>query len=291
MNDQAHTMPMHETRGTERDNPGSVSGLPSGGGSDGAKATRGDGRGRARVAPNRLTRDEEIAIHASGDVDMLAESHVDLARTLARKYAKGNDTLCADLTQEACLGLLIAARKWDPKFGVRFATYARYWATRLISECCRKHRRMVALPHSQAGVGAAAIMARREVESPEHLASELGVKIGTAWPLFALLSSVEKNDERYDEKGQAYEWLTSDDDPERDVIEARQRAAIRHVVATGGFLTEVERLVISLRFFGPEMLTLRQVGELLPRGISKQRVDQIENCALRKLAGPMAKVA
>ena len=239
----------------------------------------------------RLTRDDEIAIHASGDVDRLAESHVDLARMLARRYAKGRATMIDDLTQEACIGLVVAARRWDPSFGVRFATYARHWAFRMLGEYLRRNRRLVALPNSQAGYRAAAAMASHDVADHEELAAEIGSTNDTAESLYALLASVEVGTERYDDDGRSYEWLASDSDPERDVIDAVDGAAIRHVVDSLECLRDSEREVIRLRYLGPELVSLERVSSAMTWPVSKQRAQQIEYQALRKLAIPLRRFA
>lgn len=40
-----------------------------------------------------------------------------------------------DLTQEGCIGLIKASHKFDPSFGAKFATYARYWIDLQMRRC------------------------------------------------------------------------------------------------------------------------------------------------------------
>jgi RNA polymerase sigma-32 factor len=78
-----------------------------------------------------LTREEERALadrSAAGDVramHALVLAHAPLAEKFARKYGKGRDL--DDVRQDAYIGLMQAARKFEPERGHRFATYAVHW--------------------------------------------------------------------------------------------------------------------------------------------------------------------
>jgi RNA polymerase sigma factor (sigma-70 family) len=52
----------------------------------------------------------------------LAESQLGLARSIARRFGADEDGV-----QEAQLGVLLAARRFNPDLGYRFSTYASHW--------------------------------------------------------------------------------------------------------------------------------------------------------------------
>ena len=216
---------------------------------------------------------------------------MDLARSLAARYAKGRRPLDQDLAQEAAIGLVIASRRWDPSFGVRFATYATHWARRAILLHLRDVRRLVRVPRSDAGILAAGAMAAHDVADAADLAGRAQIPLSAAEALYPLLASTETGIQRIGLDGDEYEWIASSSDTERDASDAEQRRQIRAVVERGGNLSQAERDVIALRFFDPDEPSQRVVGESINRGVSKQRVDSIEYVALRKLAPALRRFA
>jgi RNA polymerase primary sigma factor/RNA polymerase nonessential primary-like sigma factor len=55
------------------------------------------------------------------------EANLGLARMVTRQLAARSAGSSADVYQEACLGLLVAVRRFDCRRGFRFATYALFW--------------------------------------------------------------------------------------------------------------------------------------------------------------------
>jgi RNA polymerase sigma-B factor len=60
----------------------------------------------------------------SFDVDATVMAHQPLGRRLARRYARGDAELLEELEQVAALGLVKAARRFDPERGTAFQTFA-----------------------------------------------------------------------------------------------------------------------------------------------------------------------
>lgn len=102
-----------------------------------------------------LERDEEIAlVHAYQQrgcpkaLDRLLRSHMRLCYATARQFkAYGLDP--DDLVQEGALGLMTAARKFDPGEGVRFSTYASYWIYSSITLFIAAHLNVIKGPATQ----------------------------------------------------------------------------------------------------------------------------------------------
>lgn len=81
----------------------------------------------------------------SGDRRALAElvaSHGGLVAAIARRYASGGAEL-EDLIACGTLGLLEAARRFDPDHDARFATYAKHWVSGRVRRHALANRRMV----------------------------------------------------------------------------------------------------------------------------------------------------
>lgn len=65
-----------------------------------------------------------------------------LAEAIARKYSVDR-TMFDDLYTEGIIGLMYAAKKWDPNRGYLFSTYARWWVSSRIADHLRKNRCVV----------------------------------------------------------------------------------------------------------------------------------------------------
>jgi len=77
--------------------------------------------------------------------DKLILDHLYLAKIMAKKYInKGVDY--EDLVQEGTIGLLKAAKKFDPERGVKFSTYATFWVRQAIFEVITNKSRTIRLP-------------------------------------------------------------------------------------------------------------------------------------------------
>jgi RNA polymerase sigma-B factor len=93
----------------------------------------------AAAARRRRVRDEPVRD--------LVESHRPLAQRIAAGFASRGQPL-EDLEQVAYLGLVTAARRFDPSRGVRFATFARVTVTGELKKYFRDHSWLVRVPRS-----------------------------------------------------------------------------------------------------------------------------------------------
>jgi len=80
---------------------------------------------------------EASAASGTRDPDQLVSAHLDLAYGLASRYRQRGLPL-EDLRQEALLGLLQAARRFDPGRGAQFSTYAAWWIKKQILQALRR---------------------------------------------------------------------------------------------------------------------------------------------------------
>ncbi|WP_287368293.1 sigma-70 family RNA polymerase sigma factor, partial [Mesorhizobium sp.] len=70
---------------------------------------------------------DEAALH------QIVEAHRPLVLTIAKKFAR-SPVPSEDLIQEGNVGLMIAAKKFEPERGLRFSTYAQWWVRHEITE-------------------------------------------------------------------------------------------------------------------------------------------------------------
>lgn len=79
------------------------------------------------------------------DTDELIRRHLPLVDSIARRY-RGRGEPFEDLRQAGALGLVLAAKRWDPGRGVTFGAYATPVVTGEIRRHLRDHGRLVRLP-------------------------------------------------------------------------------------------------------------------------------------------------
>ncbi len=85
-----------------------------------------------------ITREEEVELSArikNGDKEaltILVQANLRLVLKIAYRY-KNKQRSFLDLINEGNIGLMSAARKYDPKFGLRFSSYAVWWIKQAIT--------------------------------------------------------------------------------------------------------------------------------------------------------------
>lgn len=98
-----------------------------------------------------LTREQEVALAKrieSGDKlarDMMIESNLRLAISIAKRYAKYGSNL-EDLIQESNIGLIKAVEKFDWRKGFKFSTYASWWIKQSVTRSLTKESTQLKVP-------------------------------------------------------------------------------------------------------------------------------------------------
>lgn len=225
----------------------------------------------------------------------LIEANLRLVVSIAARY-QGRGMPFADLVQEGNLGLFRAVDRFDPERGFRFSTYATWWIRQAITRALAERGRTIRLPvHLNDLLGQ---VSRTTARLQQELQREPRLD-EVARALNVSADRIEETLARAVEPASIEAELTEDGGSLADLLPDEDRPS------TEGFyeLTELqetidaaldaleprERLVLSLRFGldGSPRQTLAEIGRSL--NMSKERVRQIEEHALRKLrTGPLA---
>jgi RNA polymerase sigma-32 factor len=203
-----------------------------------------------------------------------------------------------DLVQEGSVGLMQAAARFEPEREVRFSTYASWWIRSAIQDYILRNWSIVRTG-TTATQKALFFNLRRlraliREDGNEHLsqqgreaiAKKLRVPVGEVEKMESRISASDRSlNAQLSEDGDA-EWvdLVADERPlPEEQVMARSDDAKRHewLDSALGHLSDRELIIIKERRLRPESETLEALGVKL--GISKERVRQIEQVALKKL--------
>jgi RNA polymerase sigma-32 factor len=238
---------------------------------------------------------DEKALHR------LVNAYMRLAISMAARYRRYGAPM-PDLIQEAGVGLMKAAEKFDPDRGVRFSTYAVWWIKASIQDYVMRNwsmvrtgstssqkalffnlRRVRARLEREAGANGEVLDGQR---LREMIAEEVGVPLRDVEMMDARLAGADfsLNAQQAGEEGR--EWLETleDEAPQaaetvtRDADLARVRGWLADALAS---LNARERMIIVERKLRDEPRTLESLGQEL--GLSKERIRQLEAQALAKL--------
>jgi RNA polymerase primary sigma factor len=251
---------------------------------------------RARAYP-LLTADEEVELAQRierGDLDAkerMINSNLRLVVSQARRY-QGHGLEMSDLVQEGMLGLIRAVEKFDWRRGFKFSTYGTLWIRQAIQRGLQNHGRTIRVPvHvSQRQVKVRKLESELSTKlgrepSDEEIAAAAKLPVEEVTELRELSRGLASLDQAVSEDGETSlgDLLPSDrPEPMDEVVESELERQLSDVVDQ---LPDAERKVIRLRFglSGSESRTLSEIGSEL--GISPQRVRELEQQGLRRLAG------
>ena len=239
-------------------------------------------------------REKELGARAlQGDeeaVRALARANLRFVISVAKKYQNRGVSL-TDLIQEGNVGLVTAARKFDPEKGVKFISYAVWWIRQAILASLANHGRSVRVPLNRAS-DLARIFREKERLKQELRRDPTSEELSRATDLTPMvieaLETLNASEIRLDapigdsDDSQLLDRFITEEaaEPEHEVEEHLLTELVGNAL---GCLEERDAKVLRLYYGlqGEREHTLEEIGDEL--GVTRERIRQLRDRALRRL--------
>ena len=229
----------------------------------------------------------------------IVEANLLLVASIVKQHHFPHSSLSfLDLMQEGSIGLMKAVEKFDLERGYRFSTYATWWIMQAIKRAIDQQSQTIRVPcyvgERRRTIRQAQARLSRELERKPNL-SEIAEAVDMPETRVAeILQGIKQTISLSSPLSESSpdttisDFLADDlqDTPEEEFMSRSGEELLERVLGT---LTSREALVIKLRYGlvnGTEH-TLAEIGRQM--GVSRERIRQIEEDALRKLRHPTRK--
>ncbi len=242
-------------------------------------------------------RDLAIRYREKGDIEAaykLVSANLRLVVKIAMDFQRYWMQNLMDLIQEGNVGLMKAAKKFDPYKGYKFSYYASFWIKAYIIKFVMDNWKLVKVGTTQAQrklffnlrKEKEKLEARGIEASPELLSHRLAVKESDIIEMDQRLNSWEISLDsplKEDSEDTHKSFLPSDDLPVDDQIADQEAKAILHdkLMLFRDQLKDKEAVIFYKRLLAEDPMTLQEIGEKF--GVSRERVRQIESRLKEKL--------
>ena len=220
--------------------------------------------------------------------DKLIKASLPFVIAVALEYRRWGAPL-EDLVQQGNLGLLKAAKKFDPTRECRLITYAVYWIRAEIRDYVVRAYRVVRIGTTKGERRAMRAYRKTREDDPQKLADVSGLPLWQVERLLPMLKARDLSlDATYDGETAPVERMADERASAEEAVSlARHREDARTRVALAiGKLPEREAMIVRERLLVDEPVTLEALGVRL--GISKERVRQLEERARKRLREDLA---
>ncbi len=231
----------------------------------------------------------------------LVNAYMRLAISMANKYSRyGVDG--TELIQEAGVGLMKAAKKFDPERGVRFSTYATWWIKASIQDFVLRNWSLVRTGSTASQKSLFFNFKRvksrleREVDNSgasvdygslnSLIAEQMGVPLRDVEMMETRLAGSDFSLNSLQQNEEGREWIETLEDQNSIGAESVDKESDALKIKTWieealGTLNSREKRIVVDRKLTEKPRTLDSIGGEL--GVSKERVRQLETQALKKL--------
>ena len=238
--------------------------------------------------------EERVARRArNGDTrafQKLIRSNLRFVVSVAKRY-QNRGLSFEDLVQEGNVGLVTAARKFDPDRGVKFISYAVWWIRQSILAALARQSRSVRLPLNRATEMGQVLRAREELRQElrrDPTPEEIGEAADLDTPTVRMLMRINVAEVRLDapvgdeeDGGDLLERFLADDVDLHDELE--EDLLREHVTRALQTLRPRDARVIRLYYGlqGEQEHTLEEIGDLM--GVTRERIRQLRDRGLREI--------
>ena len=244
------------------------------------------------------TEEKELAIRfLRGDKsakNKLVSANLRLVVMAAKHYIGRSPLTFEDLIQEGNIGLMRAVDTFDPERGWRFSTYAMHWIKQAISRAILNQSKTIRIPVHMVELKTKYNKAQSELfiklgreATTEEIAKYLNLDVKKVVEVENMVKDpVSLNNALNDEDDGTLEDLVADtsaEDPNETIDNELLSKQLHALLDT---LTSRERNIIIARYGlnSQRPKTLEELGQ--EYNLSKERIRQIEQQALRKFRNP-----